>query len=189
MIKEVPVIKEIPVIKEVEVPVHDTIEIPVVDTVEVQVVDTVEVPLVEVVEGEVPVYETVTIPVHDTLQIVQTDTVLVEGEKAPINVVVPINIALPLNINVPVEINNMTPAEEPKAEELEEETAPAVPIKSSTKSQYSNSWEFAGGLSKRANLNEPNEIKIQNDLVGQTVTEDVHGYLGGDWSITLGEGD
>ena len=198
VIKEVPVVKEIPIIQKVEVPVIQEVEVPVIDTVlvevpviqevEVPVVDTVlvEVPIVDTVE--VPVIDTVNVPVYDTLQIVQTDTVVIEGEKAPINVVVPINIALPLNINVPVEINNNMPSitEEP---EKEDETAPVSPVKSSTKSQYSNSWEFSGGLSKRANLNEPNEIKIQNDLVGQTVTEDIHGYLGGDWSITLAEGD
>lgn len=180
VIKEVPVVKEIPIIQKVEVPVIQEVEVPVVDTVlvEVPVVDTVEIPAID----------TVNVPVYDTLQIVQTDTVVIEGEKAPINVVVPINIALPLNINVPVEINNNMPSitEEPAKED---ETAPISPVKSSTKSQYSNSWEFSGGLSKRANLNEPNEIKIQNDLVGQTVTEDIHGYLGGDWSITLAEGD
>ena len=198
VIKEVPVVKEIPIIQKVEVPVIQEVEVPVIDTVlvevpviqevEVPVIDTVlvEVPIVDTVE--VPVIDTVNVPVYDTLQIVQTDTVVIEGEKAPINVVVPINIALPLNINVPVEINNNMPSitEEP---EKEDETAPVSPVKSSTKSQYSNSWEFSGGLSKRANLNEPNEIKIQNDLVGQTVTEDIHGYLGGDWSITLAEGD
>ena len=180
VIKEVPVVKEIPIIQKVEVPVIQEVEVPVVDTVlvEVPVVDTVEVPAID----------TVNVPVYDTLQIVQTDTVVIEGEKAPINVVVPINIALPLNINVPVEINNNMPSitEEPAKEDA---TTPVSPVKSSTKSQYSNSWEFSGGLSKRANLNEPNEIKIQNDLVGQTVTEDIHGYLGGDWSITLAEGD
>ena len=180
VIKEVPVVKEIPIIQKVEVPVIQEVEVPVVDTVlvEVPVVDTVEVPAID----------TVNVPVYDTLQIVQTDTVVIEGEKAPINVVVPINIALPLNINVPVEINNNMPSitEEPAKEDA---TTHVSPVKSSTKSQYSNSWEFSGGLSKRANLNEPNEIKIQNDLVGQTVTEDIHGYLGGDWSITLAEGD
>lgn len=190
VIKEVPVVKEIPIIQKVEVPVIQEVEVPVIDTVfvEVPVIQEVEVPVVDTVLVEVPAIDTVNVPVYDTLQIVQTDTVVIEGEKAPINVVVPINIALPLNINVPVEINNNMPSitEEP---EKENETAPVSPVKSSTKSQYSNSWEFSGGLSKRANLNEPNEIKIQNDLVGQTVTEDIHGYLGGDWSITLAEGD
>ena len=212
VIKEVPVVKEIPIIQKVEVPVIQEVEVPMIDTVlvevpiiqevEVPVIDTVlvEVPVIQEVEVpvvdtvlvevpivdtvEVPVIDTVNVPVYDTLQIVQTDTVVIEGEKAPINVVVPINIALPLNIDVPVEINNNMPSITE-----EDETAPVSPIKSSTKSQYSNSWEFSGGLSKRANLNEPNEIKIQNDLVGQTVTEDIHGYLGGDWSITLAEGD
>ena len=127
------------------------------------------------------------VPVHDTLQVLQIDTVLIEGEKTPISVVVPIN----LNINLPVEINNVIPVaeEEPEEEVVLEPTTPVAPIKSSTKSQFSNSWEFAGGLSKRANLKEPNESKIQNDLIGQTVNEDIHGYLGGEWSITLGAAD
>lgn len=110
-----------------------------------------------------------------------TDTKDTTKLVLPIKVVVPVQLLLPTDL-IPEDEESAQPCEPCKKPVL-------VPCPKPTKSEPTQPLESAGAISKKMALDLPTEEKIKNDLIGCTLLEHIDGYCGGNWMITISEGD
>jgi hypothetical protein len=135
-----------------------------------------------------------TITLIDTIKVVENDTIFLQAgcPEAIIDTLINANgtsvhVVIPVNVEVPVEINNEYVPVQKDTIVIKPET-PVKPSKPMKAYEASESWESSGFIGKRMSLIQPDEDKIKEDLVGCTVSEQLDGYQGGNWTITIADG-
>lgn len=102
-------------------------------------------------------------------------------------------LVLPIKVVLPVQLL-LTEDLFTEDEEYEKPCGPCkktvlVPCPKPNKSETAQPFESDGAISKKMALDMPTAEKIKNDLIGCTLLEQIDGYCGGNWTITIAKGD